>query len=325
MLRKIAWGSLIVVLGLTSLLTVRYRVWGAEAVRQLESGSSLIETAAGPMEVSRSKFEGSVVLLLHGTPGGYDQLGRLGELASDAGFAWLAPSRPGYLRTPLAVGRTPAEQADAYLALLDALGIGSVAVVGISGGGPSAIQFAIRHPDRCWALVDLMGVSRARRPDEIHAADDLEGSVIGRLLGTNFGGWLLIGLLARQPEAMLEFVISDESIRRRILEHPERRDAFVTLAASALLLPQRRNAGMRNDMEQFEAMEIPRLEAIRAPTLVLHGTADRNVPLAMGQLVAGRVPGAHLVTFENADHFMVVSHPQEVFGALFDFLREQQP
>ncbi len=61
-----------------------------------------------------------MVLSVHGTPGGYDQ--RLGM----DGFRILAPSRPGYLRTPIDAGRTPREQADVYAALLDALSIDEV-------------------------------------------------------------------------------------------------------------------------------------------------------------------------------------------------------
>ena len=61
---------------------------------------------------------------------------------------------------------------------------------------------------------------------------------------------------------------------------------------------------------------------VTAPTLVLQGTADVNVPFAMGEMVAQRVPGAKLVAFPGADHFMVVSHVDEVFGAMLDFLTE---
>lgn len=48
---------------------------------------------------------------------------------------FIIPSRPGYLRTPLSVDRTPKEQAEALAALLDTLKIDKVAVVGGSGGG----------------------------------------------------------------------------------------------------------------------------------------------------------------------------------------------
>jgi pimeloyl-ACP methyl ester carboxylesterase len=47
----------------------------------------------------------------------------------------IAPSRFGYLGSSLPAGATPADQADAYAVLLDALGIERTAVVGCSTGG----------------------------------------------------------------------------------------------------------------------------------------------------------------------------------------------
>ena len=70
----------------------------------------------------------------------------------------IAPSRPGYLGTVLDVGKTPRDQADAYADLLDALSIRKAAIVALSGGGPSAIQFAAHHADRCAALVLISAV-----------------------------------------------------------------------------------------------------------------------------------------------------------------------
>ena len=55
---------------------------------------------------------------------------------------------------------SPAAQADAYAALLDHLDI-KAPIIGMSAGGPSAIQFALRYPDRCSGLVLIAGVSKA--------------------------------------------------------------------------------------------------------------------------------------------------------------------
>ena len=67
----------------------------------------------------------------------------------------IAPSRFGYLGSSLPPGVMPADQADAYALLLDALGIERAAMVGFSAGGPSVIQFALRHPDRTSGLILL--------------------------------------------------------------------------------------------------------------------------------------------------------------------------
>ena len=44
-------------------------------------------------------------------------------------------------------------------ALLDALSIDKVVVMGVSGGGPTTLNFALRHPDRCSGLLTEVAVS----------------------------------------------------------------------------------------------------------------------------------------------------------------------
>ena len=74
-------------------------------------------------------------------------------------YRFIAVSRPGYLRTPAEVGKTPEEQADAFAALLDALKVDKAIMTGISAGGPPSMQFALRHPDRCAALLLVSAVT----------------------------------------------------------------------------------------------------------------------------------------------------------------------
>ena len=84
----------------------------------------LLTTSVGPVEYVEAGH-GHPLLMLHGTPGGSDQaLAAARVLEVEARV--LAPSRPGYLGTPLSTGRTPSEQADAMIALLDELGVATV-------------------------------------------------------------------------------------------------------------------------------------------------------------------------------------------------------
>jgi 2-hydroxy-6-oxonona-2,4-dienedioate hydrolase len=62
-------------------------------------------------------------------------------------FHWIAPSRFGYLRSTFHDGTTFDDQAHAYAYLLDRLGVKRVAVVALSQGGPSALLFAVLHPE----------------------------------------------------------------------------------------------------------------------------------------------------------------------------------
>jgi pimeloyl-ACP methyl ester carboxylesterase len=69
----------------------------------------------------------------------------------------IAPSRFGYLGSRMPAGATPADQADVFVALLEALGISAVDVLGISAGTTSVLQLAVRHPERLKHLVVLSG------------------------------------------------------------------------------------------------------------------------------------------------------------------------
>ncbi len=152
--------------------------WQRAAIEQLAAGSRVAGTARGPVEYAEIG-QGPAVLALHGRPGGYDQGLVMARSLGEDLARWIAVSRPGYLRTPLETGPTPAEQADAYAALLDTIGIGQAVVVGLSGGGPSALQFALCHSDRCRGLVLVSAVSRRKLPSERTPGQRFYDSVIG--------------------------------------------------------------------------------------------------------------------------------------------------
>jgi pimeloyl-ACP methyl ester carboxylesterase len=65
----------------------------------------------------------------------------------------IAPSRFGYFGSTLSPDATPADQAEAYALLLDHLGIDRVAILAYSAGSASALELAVRHPDRVLGLI----------------------------------------------------------------------------------------------------------------------------------------------------------------------------
>ena len=168
--------ALVFVAAALAVMLHRFRRWRREAWRRASTGSMVADTARGPVEWASDGPGGPnvvrdgdapVVMVLHGGVGGWDQGMALGEdWRINESFTLLAPSRAGYLRTPLTTCATPAETADALVALLDVFGVSRAAVIGISGGGPTALQVAIRHPDRVSALVMVAAISRTHtQPD----------------------------------------------------------------------------------------------------------------------------------------------------------------
>jgi pimeloyl-ACP methyl ester carboxylesterase len=115
-------------------------------------GGLIANTASGPIEYAE-RGTGIPLLSLHGAGGGYDQgLTSAASLLGE-GFKIIAPSRFAYLRTPIPNDASPAAQADAHAALLSSLNIPKAIVMGISAGARSAVELAVRHPDRVSALI----------------------------------------------------------------------------------------------------------------------------------------------------------------------------
>jgi hypothetical protein len=127
--------------------------WKEHLVRDIVNGSKMIDTRKGPIEYTINGESGPYLVIMHGGPGGYDQTSAFFSDMFGKGFRLLSWSRPGYIRTPLEVGKTYEEQADDVAALMDALKIDHAAVLGYSAGGPPAIYFAARYPERTWALI----------------------------------------------------------------------------------------------------------------------------------------------------------------------------
>jgi len=103
-------------------------------------GSLLAHIDAGLIEYGE-KGTGIPLLSIHGAGGGFDQgLANAAEFV-DEGFRIIAPSRFGYLRTPIPRDASPAMQADAHAALLSHLHIPMAVVVGVSAGARSAANW----------------------------------------------------------------------------------------------------------------------------------------------------------------------------------------
>ncbi|HEX2336494.1 MAG TPA: alpha/beta fold hydrolase, partial [Hyphomicrobiaceae bacterium] len=114
------------------------------------------------------------------------------EPIARGGFRVVAMSRFGYLRTAMPVDASPAAQAEAHLALMDALEIDRAVVLGVSAGAPSAMQLALRHPDRCQALSVLvpMAYRPETEPSAIASLSPVGEKLLMFLVGSDLAFWL---------------------------------------------------------------------------------------------------------------------------------------
>lgn len=239
--------------------------------------------------------------------GGYDQSWLLAKslLADLHGNRVVAVSRPGYLETPLDLGRTPEEQADVAAALLDALSIPDAAIVAVSAGGPSALQFAALHPSRCRSLILVSACSGPlQTPPEILKRMRMM-AILARLPGLPA---LLRWQATRKPDRQAGRSIRDPGLRARTLGHPEAGPLLRALQSSVFEQMRERLPGTLNDVQQFaELSQLPNLP-ISSPTLIVHGAADTVVPFAHAEAVRQRVPYAELLTIPAGEHASLFTH-----------------
>jgi pimeloyl-ACP methyl ester carboxylesterase len=278
-----------------------------------DSGSAprpqLADTDLGPVQYA-SIGEGPPVLVVHGSPGGYDQGVAMARWLVAAGARAIVPSRPGYLGTELG-DRGPIDaQADLHAALLDALGVDRVGVLCWSGGGPSSYRLAVRHPGRVSGLVALAAVSQA-------IARPKEGLDEKLMFATSAGEWLLRTMAAHTPKQLIgatlgsEGTLSKQQLKERVAEvfADEDKRAFV-LALAQTVTHRDRDAGLDNDWERFAAITSLELERVTAPTLLVHGSVDSDVPPPHSEHAAATIPGAEHVVLEGGTHLAFFTHPE---------------
>ncbi|WP_285658421.1 alpha/beta hydrolase [Actinomycetospora sp. NBRC 106375] len=271
--------------------------------------SEIAETALGPVEYA-VVGTGSPVVVVHGSPGGIDAAALMARILPRDRVSAILLSRPGYLGTPLAGRSTIDEQADLVAALLDHLAIDRAGVYTWSGGGPSGYRLAVRHPERVTALVANAAVCQAYEAPHQDLATRL-------MFTTAPGRWLLRLLAAHQPEQYIrselasEGDLTDEQLSRRVeevLADPAKRDLALALGPTAVPDAHRR-AGFHNDLDRFAAITSLELEKITAPTLVVQGTADSDLPPAQSTFAADTIPGAELLTLDSGTHLALYTHP----------------
>jgi pimeloyl-ACP methyl ester carboxylesterase len=279
------------------------------------SNVKVLTTSCGPVEYLDSG-NGEVVLSLHGAMGGYDQSQILACTIGEANYRYLSLSRPGYLGTPLTAGETPEEQADLYAEVIDLLGIRQVVVFAISGGGPSAIHFALRHPDKCRGLVlvsTLGGKAKNKIPFFFYVM-------------TLLAKWpSFVSLMRRKAEKNmkqnLRRSISDPAILERTVRDADIMALYRELAVGVFYRMAERIEGTKNDIKISQTRTYP-LKDITVPTLVIHGTKDPLVPFEEhGMRLAAEIPGAQMLAAEGGEHVTIFTHRGEVRLKITAFLQ----
>jgi len=177
-------------------------------------------------------------------------------------------------------------------AVVDGLELERFPLLGISQGGPIAIAYATRHPERVSHLILHGSYARGVLHRGLSDQERDEREVMASLIRVGWGK-----------------------------DHPAFRQVF-----TSLFIPdgtteqtqwfnelQRVSSTPENAARLFAAFSILDVRElapqVRAPTLVLHGTGDMRIPFAEGRLLASLVPGARFVPIESRNHLILESEP----------------
>lgn len=265
------------------------------AHERVHGKSTVIPSPYGDIEFTEGG-SGPDVLVIHGSGGGYDQGELLVKAVLGAQFHWITPSRFGYLGSTFRENATFDDQAHAYAYLLDYLGIKKVAVVALSHGGPSALLFAVLHPERVSSLTLIScGVASSATQDQIQA--NQKGGMWVTIFKHDALYWAITKVFRRQ---LLELMGANDAVIVSLT--PEQRE-LVDQIIDYMNPVSLRYAGVAFDNKA--TMPNYRIAAIRAPTLIFHATDDTLQLYRNSEFAASTIPGAKLVSFKRGGHLLV--------------------
>ncbi len=241
------------------------------------------------------KGAGEVILSVHGIFGGYDQAyDTCKDFSSD--YRIIAPSRFGYLGSDVLKNGTPAEQATAYIELLDKLGIDKVYLLATSAGGSVAIRFALDYPERTKGLILYCSAMPYAEKPEKYA----EYAGPPAFLCNNFAMFLISPLF--EPIMGME-----PSTIYSMLPVENRKDGVILDASIT-------NPDMARDFDNYQ------IESLQVPSLILHAKDDKLASYEDTQNVLSRFPNCTFISFETGGHLMA-GHSQEIENAVSEFIK----
>ncbi len=231
------------------------------------------------------KGDGTPLILIHGAGGSHLDWPAAMRRLPDV----LAVDLPGHGKSPLPGRSTITDYARDVIAFMDALNVHQAIITGHSMGGGIAQQIALDAPDRVRGLV-LIGTG---------AKLGVHPFIMGRILtapgevASLLKGWMWSDSVPQQPR---------EITYNQLMSLPPEVAHGDYLACNA-----------------FDIRE--RLPEIKAPALVIGGSADKMTPHTYSVYLQEHLPHAELVTIEDGGHMMALEQPEAVAGAINTWLK----
>ena len=315
MKNRIITQIVIVFIVLTVMVLMKYQKDMGVAYERVQGKSSTVSTSYGNVEYTEVGA-GPEVLVIHGGGCGYDQGELLAQAVLGDEFRWIAPSRFGYLGSSLPEGATYDDQAHAYAELLDHLQVEKVSVIALSAGGPSALTFALLHPERISSLT-LISAGATNVLEQEGKQGVKQGKMLANIIQNDFLYWGTTKLFKNQFMQLMganKEVIADLSPQQL-----EFMGQFIDYMNPAAL----RKSGAVFD--HYAKLPNERIAGISTPTLVVHAQDDTLQPYQNAIFTSSTIPGARLLSFEKGGHFVVAIEESIVRQEVYNHISNPVP
>jgi class 3 adenylate cyclase len=192
------------------------------------------------------------------------------------------------------------ERMDDVRAVMDAVGSKRAALLGYSEGGPMCALFAVTYPERTEALIMIGSFARSKWAEDYpHGRTEEQQRKWLEEIRTQWGG--PVGLAARIPT-----LANDERVRSWWAKMLRTGGSPSTVLALS---------SMNYDIDVRHV-----LGSISVPTLLIHPSRDRAIPVELSRYMAERIRGARLIEIDSDDHVPFIADPTGIPDTVREFL-----
>jgi non-heme chloroperoxidase len=253
--------------------------------------------------------QGRPVILMHGWPLSADSWDDIAIALADAGFRIIAYDRRGFGRSEQPWnGYDYDTLADDLADVIEARNAKDATIVGFSMGGGEVARYMSRYNAQQVqqaVLISSIVPYMMKTPDHPNGVDSL----------------VFEEMTANMKKDRAHFFASffKDFYNVGYISHPVSEEVLEWSRAVSM------QASLKATLDCAHAFATtdfrPDLSAFTVPTLIIHGTEDKTVPIdATGRLAARKIPQAKLIEYEGAPHGLLVTHKQELVQDLVAFL-----
>ena len=261
---------------------------------------------------------GTPVFFIHGSPGS-----RLfyppDDVTKRLGVRLICTDRPGYGDSTFQPNRVILDWGTDIAQLADHLGFDKFAVVGHSGGGPHTLACAYALPERVTAAGVVAGAGPVDTPNAT------EGMFFLNWLGFTFGRYMPWPAWYAMVKYLMREIAADPT---KAIDRDK--DTWPPADRELLTTPEIRELCIRSDMEAFrhgllayawDARLLTRpwgfkLEEIKVPVHLWHGTLDNSTTVAMARYMEEKIPNCKLTICEGEAHMLLIPRWEEILTTI---------